>query len=117
MSSTRNKNTPCNYAIERTKNADITQYSGLPEFARAYRPCHASNGLLPAKMHHTELDNNGVDVESFLYGIRATNLAGPSHIATPDTKTLPWMCVYSTRKVPFLPAPINITGNERYEPS
>jgi hypothetical protein len=117
MSSTRNRNTTCDYAIERARDEVAEKYTGLVEFSRAAQPCRPGNGLLPGQMHYDDTDANGVDVESFLRGIRATDLTGPSHTAAPNPNTLQWLCVYPTRAAPYLPTPVNVTGDERHVPS
>lgn len=117
MASTRNINTACNYNIERKRDTDASQYTGLTAYSRTSIPCRAGNGLLTGRMHHDDIDANGIDVESFLYGIRATDMTAPSHTAAPDAKPLPWLGLCPTRGAPIMPKPVNVTGDERYAPS
>ena len=87
MASTRNKNTPGDYASEQM--ALFNKYS-----YHAYEHSHfygvpsqthfAGNGLIGMKTPHRNLSQNYCDVESQLFGIGSTNLVTPLPPVTPQ---------------------------------
>ena len=79
MASTRNKNTPGNYAAERLaldKEVTYREYIHAGN-GRATNTMFSGDGLLMGRMPNIELSTNSVDIESFLYGVGSTNLVEP----------------------------------------
>lgn len=79
MASTRNKNTPGNYALE--KNAYLKRHTSImythsPQ-GQAYQTNLPGDGLLPARIAASNLSENSCAVESYLFGIGSTNLETP----------------------------------------
>ena len=90
MASTRNKNTAGNYCL------DQRQYSQMQKWAlyengssgKAYDTKLAGNGFNPGQMPWTTLSHNPADIESFLFGINATNLVTPAPCLVPELKSV-----------------------------
>jgi len=124
MASTRNKNTESNYRLEMQQYRNNENYTLYPHSSHgvASETRWAGNGLLPGQIPLTQLSNNGIDLESFLFGIGSTNLVDitssmPSSACatvsiTPDLKTLSNFNIYSSRSV-IMPSPMRHNPNER----
>jgi hypothetical protein len=117
MASTRNINAAGDYALECTRRERGSQYTTNKVFGRAQQACLAGEGLLPGRMHHLDLAYNGVDVESFLRGIRATDLENGAYFAKPDLHVLPSLGVFMPRQIPSVPSLPIADTNARYAPS
>jgi hypothetical protein len=114
MSSTRNKNTPGDYALEKRNHADFFQAQTYVNSSSgcAYTPYLAGNGLLPGKCPATTLSNNACDIESFLFGIGSTNLENPTGPVTAELKQI--KSVNIIQKTPTLmPEPLIVESNQR----
>ena len=79
MASTRNKNTPGNYAAEQWSLDQQVLYRDYVHAGngRPVETMFSGDGLLMGRIAHTELSTNSVDIESFLYGVGSTNLVTP----------------------------------------
>jgi len=79
MASTRNKNTPENYAAERWELERQVSYRDYVHAGngRPIESMFSGDGLLMGRIVPTELSTNTVDIESFLYGVGSTNLVQP----------------------------------------
>ena len=90
MASTRNKNTPVNYALEKAQYAKSREYVSYENsaYGYAYDTKLAGNGLNPAQVPWDKLSNNAPDIESFLFGIGSTNLENPKAPLQPEFRTL-----------------------------
>jgi len=90
MSSTRNKNTPGNYAME--KWSDSKKYEELMYIhasqGQAISTQLPGNGLLSGRIAGRDLASNSCDIESALFGIGSTNLENPLPKVTPQTNYL-----------------------------
>jgi hypothetical protein len=87
MASTRNRNTPGNYAAEQSsiQNAhNYYSYETSPHYAVPAETHFPGNGLIGMKSAHRNLSANYSDVESFLFGIGSTNLVTPKSDPTPE---------------------------------
>ena len=117
MASTRNRNTPGDYASEQKSMKDMFD-SILYEngsSAQAYQTNFAGNGLLNGRMASCVLSHNACDVESFLYGIGSTNLVNPYQAPTPDIKHIPSLNIMNKLPV-IVPNPLVIHPNQRPRP-
>lgn len=85
MASTRNKNTPGNYAAERISSERKHQELMFANAAQgqAYQTFQPGNGLLHGRIAGRNLSENDCDIESFLFGIGSTNLENPQAPITP----------------------------------
>jgi hypothetical protein len=112
MTSTRNKNTPENYALEQLSynKSDIWQteyYRCMP--SQTYFP---GDGLLSGKMYVKQLSDNYCDIESMLRGIGSVNLVSPQAPIEPQIKEIQSLNICT--KVPLLiPANLVVQPNQR----
>jgi len=86
MASTRNRNTPGDYRLEKgayQKSCDYNTYETYGVPGASYYP---GLGIAGAKMARTELANNSCDIESNLFGIGANNLESPQPNVVPNMK-------------------------------
>ena len=106
MESTRNKNTPVNYKLEdrhyKTAHTHIMYENGSN--GSAYDTRIAGNGLNPGNTPWNKLSTNAADIESFLFGINATNLVNPAPPLTPELKCLQTANIFKTGPV-IMPVP------------
>ena len=114
MASTRNKNSPGDYKLE--KKAIIEQ--GLyptyinSSYGIAQTTYFPGDGLCGAKVPTTELSENWCDIETQLFGIGSNNLENPKSIVVPEFKNLKSLNVID--KIPILiPKPLTTNTSER----
>jgi len=109
MASTRNKNTPGNYALEVKMDKDNQKYTLFPhsQYGEAYHTRLPGNGLLGAKLYMNKLSHNPIEIESFLFGINTTNLVNPAAPLVPDLKSLETTDIYKNKPV-VMPIPLVI---------
>jgi hypothetical protein len=79
MTSTRNRNTPDDYRLEKTQSIRPCDYSTYIQSSygivnTTYFP---GNGLIGARIPRSELSTNSCDVETKLFGIGSCNLETP----------------------------------------
>lgn len=86
MSSTRNKNTPGNYAMERWSDTKIKTELMYINAARgqAITTQLPGDGLLACRIAGRDLAYNYCDIESALFGIGSTNLENPLPKINPE---------------------------------
>lgn len=114
MASTRNKNTPENYAAEQSSMGRIRQYEMFENYRFAPQTHLPGNGLLPARLP-MQLDKNSSDVESELFGIGSTNLETPkttTMLPPPRNQIQPLNIV--SKPTIYLPDPLVISTDQRY---
>jgi len=100
MASTRNKNTPGDYASEKKAiqlQVDYNTYHSYGVPSVNYFP---GDGLLPGKVGSAGLSNNFCDIESYLRGIGSTNLETPQPEIVPSIKHLNSLAVMD--KMPLI---------------
>lgn len=114
MSSTSNKNTPGNYALEQRMNVLVDSYRTYLHSAagEAYTNHLPGNGLLPASNARSHLCGNYCDVESQLRGIGSTNLVNPQTPVVPQFRTLDSLSIMHKLPV-ILPEPLVVENNQR----
>jgi len=119
MASTRNKNTPENYALEQANQAEARHYETYVGFNYHDQTCYPGQGLLPCK-YPLQLFRDNCDVESELLGIGATNLVQPKEpkytgiSGTPPVRGMPIASIVPLPSTPIMPAPLSISTQERY---
>ena len=111
MASTRNRNTYGDYQLEQRLNNGVSTYCtnayGAP--SSVYLP---GDGLLAGKVGYNDLASNGMDVESFLWGIGSTNLVEPKSEFRPKIKPLKSLNVIC--RIPtIVPEPLVLEPNQR----
>lgn len=74
MASTRNKNTRGNYVIELNRNIQSQDYLLNKEYSEPVKTMCPGNGLGGSYIPRTQMSENPIEIESFLFGIGSTNL-------------------------------------------
>jgi hypothetical protein len=118
MASTRNKNTPGNYALEQEAYAKQyleKMYIHSPQ-GKAQQTVLPGDGLLIGKMHGRDLASNSCDIESFLWGIGSTNLVNPLPKVEPLIHSLPSLNVIHRVPLvrPLLPPKVDTLARPMY---
>jgi hypothetical protein len=103
MASTRDKNSPGNYALEQFSLQKGRDYWTNPDYGHPPTVMFPGNGLLSGRVAATELATNAVDAESFLYGIGSSNLVNPPATFVAQIKKLDQVSLFKTQPV-VLPA-------------
>jgi hypothetical protein len=114
MASTRNKNTPGNYCLDQKQYTDSSVWClyANSSHGQAYDTRLAGNGLNPGQLPWTTLSYNPADIESFLFGINATNLVNPASTLTPELKCLKTANVFKMPDV-IMPVPLVVPKGQR----
>jgi hypothetical protein len=114
MASTRNKNTPGNYALEKhayQKGNSMLLYAHAPQ-GNAYQTNLPGDGLLPGRIAASNLSHNSCNVESYLFGIGSTNLENPQTPLKYQPKSVD--SLHMINKTPMvMPEPFGILPNQR----
>ena len=115
MASTRNKNTPGNYALEKDsylKRHTMLMYTHAPQ-GQAFQTNIPGNGLLPARIASSNLVEESCNVESYLWGIGSTNLENPQSELQYKPKSIQSLDV--TNRIPMImPERFGIEPNQRH---
>jgi hypothetical protein len=115
MSSTRNKNTPGNYALERWSDAKINTELMYIHAAQgqAMTTQLPGDGLLASKIAGRDLANNYCDIESALFGIGSTNLENPLPKVNPEINYLRSLNIIQKTPSMVKPQKYDIQPNQR----
>jgi hypothetical protein len=113
MASTRNKNTRNNYAIELNKSIHTQEYLLLGEYAQSSSTSCPGNGLGGAHLPRTQMSNNPIDIETFLFGIGSSDLTKDVPVLNAELKCLP---TYDIFKKPTTVVPQNFVANVTQRP-
>ena len=117
MASSRSKNTPGNYCLEQRAFQHGVDYCVDRDYAYVPRTLVAGDGLLQGRMGCDVLSKNPRDVESFLFGIGATNLVTPStqpfsaHIVENSA-----MSIVDQRVPLIMPKDLSVQNDQRQYP-
>ena len=117
MASTRNRNTPLDYNLEK-KNNNLQQQHNLYLNSSAGRPtseCMPAIGYTPSHMAREALSNNSIDIESSLYGIGASNLVEPCVPVNPSIRNIEFKEWFERQKEVIMPYPL--VFNDKTRPS
>lgn len=112
MSSTRNRNIPGNYKLEKKANNDQLIYFTNTMYAISEPSYFPGNGLGVAKIARDELSSNWCDIETQLFGIGANNLENPTPEVVPQYKQMKSLNIFEKTKL-YLPEPMKINLSER----
>lgn len=107
MSSTRNKNTQVNYALEKQRYLKSHEYS---MYSNVVPNLDAGNGLIHGQVPAIQLSKNYIDIESFLRGTNTTDLENGFKIITPQLNTLSTLHIYEKSPI-ILPPRYKILQN------
>jgi hypothetical protein len=116
MASTRNKNYSGNYCLEQKQFANSAQYTLYPnsQYGAAFDTMMPGNGVNPGQIPWNQLSNNAVQIESFLFGINATNLVNPApHHITPELIHHGTVNFFEKSKIVQVPQPLVIEKKQR----
>ena len=114
MASTRNKNTPGNYAAEKSAFEKSYRETMFLHGAsgQAIQTNLPGDGLLQGRIAGRDLAKNDCDIESFLFGIGSTNLESPIGPVHPEITRL--QSVNVSRKIPMvLPRDLRVESDQR----
>jgi hypothetical protein len=89
MASTRNKNTRNNYALELNKSIHTQEYLLTGDYAQSTATACPGNGLGVAHIPRSQMSNNPVEIENFLFGIGSSDLTKDVPVLNADLKCLP----------------------------
>jgi hypothetical protein len=114
MASTRNKNTPGNYCLDQRQFKEMHKWSLYENSShgQAFDTKLAGTGLNPCQMPWTTLSHNPADIESFLFGINATNLVNPAGPLMPELKYLSSADIFKTGPT-LMPLPLVVPKFQR----
>jgi len=87
MASTSNKNQVSDYNVKKKESLHMNKRMLDSNYGVHKETNFMELGSIPI-FRGNQLDNNHIDVESMLRGIRSTNLEGHSFRASPEKKTL-----------------------------
>ena len=115
MTSTRNKNTYCDYVMEQRNNRLLNDYTLYKNGSggRAYSDNIPSLGYTPSHMPRDAFSNNPVDIESKLLGINSCNLVSPQPEIIPQLKDICFKNYFNVNKEILIPEPLIIENNQR----
>jgi len=115
MASTRNINTPGNYALEQRQYKENQQYNLYKnsQYGEAWSTRLPGNGLLPGQLPRDKLSYNPVQIESFLFGINSTNLVKPEPCLVPELAKLETVNIYENKPT-LMPLPLVIERNRPF---
>ena len=113
MASSSNKNTPGNYQVEQRAFEQQIQYSTNKEYAFASSTYMSGFGTNPGQLPNTELAKNPNDIESFLFGIGATNLVDPQGPVKAEIRNIPELSMLDRRVPLIMPKELIIPNNQR----
>ena len=112
MASTRDKNTPGNYQLEKLYNVQQLDYYNDRIFGVAPNTYLSGDGLIGARTARETLCNNYIDIETQLFGIGSTNLENPKSEVKPELKEIKSLNIIDRLPV-ILPEPIVIDKTNR----
>ena len=115
MASTRSRNTPGDYCVEQRSYQQQSSYTTDRNYAFATPTLLAGDGLLAGQVPDTELSGNPKDIESFLFGIGASNLVAPQTPVNPELKFIPSLSIMNKPQL-FMPADLIIQNDQRQYP-
>tara|TARA_R110001592_G_scaffold9607_1_gene50820 strand:+ start:4309 stop:4713 length:405 start_codon:yes stop_codon:yes gene_type:complete len=117
MASTRNRNTQVDYNIENNKNSSYLHHNLYIHSAtgRPTTECFPEIGYMPSQMAHQTLSNNGIDIESSLRGIGASNLVETIEPVKPNTKDIEFKRWFERPQAVIMPYPL--VFNEKQRPA
>jgi hypothetical protein len=114
MTSTRNKNTREDYALEQATYNDVRMYQAYQYASQgsAYINSIPTLAITPSRMPRDALSYNAVDIESYLRGTGSVNLVEPQKPIQPQLREIP-MTQYFERLPVIMPKPLIVEKNQR----
>lgn len=112
MASTRLKNCPGEYKLQQIQNSSIYENRIHNDRIKNNQHVFPELGFNISHMHHSILGSNTIDVESQLYGIRATDLVHKKRYVQPKMYDFKTQSYFDRNKL-ILPKPLVIHQNQR----
>jgi hypothetical protein len=112
MASTRNKNTPGDYKLEKQQNINVINYNTYLSYGVPMATYYSGDGLLGGRIASENLSGNSCDIESMLRGIGATNLETPLPTLTPELKSIKSLSIIDRLPV-YVPRTLVVDPNQR----
>lgn len=115
MSSTRNKNTHCDYVMEQRNNRLTSDYWLYKNGSAGRATCDSipNLGYMPSHMPRDAFSNNPVDIESKLFGISSCNLVNPQPEIQPQLKDICFKDFFHVTRETLIPEPLILETNQR----
>jgi hypothetical protein len=112
MASTRDKNSPGNYSLEQYALKKERDYLPYKPFSCPQETMFCGDGLLMGRIGNTQLSENAINIENFLYGIGSSNLVNPQSPVVPEIKQLNSLSIID--RIPLiLPKPLTTQPAQR----
>lgn len=115
MAATRNKNSLGNYTLEVRDTMLQRTYEVNPLYAMPTLEAFPTLGIRPTHMSRDTFADNGIDIESSLFGINSTNLVQPETPVRPQLKTLPDISFFNRLPL-IMPNPLVMEHHQRPYP-
>lgn len=112
MASTRNKNTPGDYVLEKQQNKDIVDFNTYRSYGVPMNTYFSGDGLLTGRIASENLSSNSCDIESMLRGIGANNLETPQMPVMPAINTTKSLSIIDRLPV-YVPRVLVVDPNQR----
>lgn len=115
MASTRNRNTPGDYALEQRMNHNVLFYETYQGHIMNRETLLPGLGLKPARLP-MQLFCDTFDIESELRGLGATNLVNPktTSVLPKEGRGMKTLNIYEQAPV-ILPKPLKIPADARFD--
>lgn len=107
MASTRNRNTPGDYKLEKKSYQQTCDYNTYTSYGVAQTTYFPGVGIAGSNIPRSELSGNSCDIENSLFGIGSTNLENPLPPVLPDIKKLKSLN-FADRIPVFMPKPLEV---------
>ena len=115
MTSTSNKNTITDYALEQAgliKLYNERLYTNSA-YGRPIQEHYPTIGYTPSHMSRDAFSNNPIEIESQLFGIGSSNLVTPCKAVIPIVKEVPFKDFFERNKELMMPQPLVYYNNQR----
>ena len=113
MASTRNINTPGDYAAEQSIFKRQIHYLLNKEYGEVTPTYAAGKGLIQGHLPDHKLSGNPNDIESSLFGIGSTNLVNPQPPVVPELKKLKELSIVDRSVPSIMPRSFNPLDDQR----
>jgi hypothetical protein len=112
MSSTRNRNSQSEHDLKVSSNKYIDNFIQYKYSTQPITTYFAGNGLLMPHIGRDQLSTHSIDHESFLFGIRSTDLVNSKPEFTPEIKNINSLNI--AKRIPLImPQPNDFNKNQR----
>ncbi len=115
MTSTRNKNTITDYALEQASFIKLNNERLYinSAYGRPLQEHYPTIGYTPSHMSRDTFSNNPIEIESQLFGIGSSNLVIPCKAVNPLVKEVQFKDFFERKKETIMPQPLVYNNNQR----